>query len=296
MRAHPALLVALALGIVGIRTARATPASMIRCREYGSSGPAVLVLHGGPGAMGYMAPVARGLSDRFRVLEPWQRRSGGAPLTVARHITDLHELLADEPERPALVGHSWGAMLALAYAATHPGRVAGLVLVGCGTFDGEARARLHAALEERMSDALRRRLERLEDDVPDTDTRLRRLGDLLLPLYSYDSVVDTLAVEAADARAHEETWADMIRLQKEGVYPAALAAIEAPVLMLHGAADPHPGPLIRASLAPYLAQLEYREWELCGHYPWLEKAVREEFFDVLRERLARLLSPVPSRL
>lgn len=77
-----------------------------------------------------------------------------------------------------------------------------------------------------------------------------------------------------------------MRLQEEGVYPAAFAAIDAPVLMLHGAADPHPGRMIRASLEPHLSQLEYREWERCGHYPWLEKAVRDEFFAVLRGWLA----------
>ncbi len=79
----------------------------------------------------------------------------------------------------------------------------------------------------------------------------------------------------------------MVRLQAESVYPAAFAAIDAPVLMLHGAVDPHPGRMIRASLEPHLPQLEYREWKRCGHYPWLEKAVREEFFAVLREWLTR---------
>ena len=45
--------------------------------------------------------------------------------------------------------------------------------------------------------------------------------------------------------------------------------------------------MIRASLAPYLPHLDYREWDRCGHYPWLERAVREEFFSVLREWLLR---------
>jgi pimeloyl-ACP methyl ester carboxylesterase len=52
--------------------------------------------------------------------------------------------------------------------------------------------------------------------------------------------------------------------------------------MLHGAADPHPGQMIRASLAPYLPQLKYLEWPRCGHYPWLEKSAHDEFFSVLR--------------
>jgi len=78
-----------------------------------------------------------------------------------------------------------------------------------------------------------------------------------------------------------------MRLQKEGVYPAAFAVIHEPVIMLHGDYDPHPGPMIRGSLEMYLPQLEYREWEYCGHYPWLEKAVHNEFNAALGEWLAR---------
>jgi hypothetical protein len=48
--------------------------------------------------------------------------------------------------------------------------------------------------------------------------------------------------------------------------------------------------MIRASLAPYLPQLKYSEWERCGHHLWGEKFVREEFFAVLREWFARQLA------
>jgi pimeloyl-ACP methyl ester carboxylesterase len=267
----------------------------IQSREYGTSEPMVLVLHGGPGAPGGMAPVARGLADSFRVLEPLQRGSGSKPLTVARHVADLHELVESRcgGARPALVGHSWGAMLALAYAAAYPGSVSSLVLIGCGTFDPAARARLRAICEGRMDDGLRRRLERLPEEFPDPDERLRVMGNLILPLYSYELVTTDQEVEACDARAHRETWEDMVRLQEEGVYPTAFSAIDVPVLMLHGAFDPHPGRMIRESLEPHLPQLEYREWERCGHYPWLEKAVRDEFFAVLREWLSQRFHEAP---
>jgi pimeloyl-ACP methyl ester carboxylesterase len=267
----------------------------MRIHEYGTAGPVVVVLHGGPGAPGSAAPVARELASSFRVLEPFQRSSGGEPLTVARHVHDLHDLLEARrtDDLPALVGHSWGAMLALAYAAAHPGFVASLVLIGCGTFDLEARARMRAICEERIDPALRQRLERLPQEVADPDERLRVLGELLLPLYSCDPVADPPEREPFDARAHTETWEDMLRLQAEGVYPAAFAAIDAPVLMLHGAADPHPGQMIRASLAPYLPQLEYRGWDRCGHYPWLERAVRDEFFSTLRAWLLRQFDAGP---
>lgn len=261
----------------------------MRIREYGTSGPLVAVLHGGPGAPGYMAPVARRLADTFRVLEPLQRARDSEPLTVARHVADLDEVLDSRcgSAQPALVGHSWGAMLALAYAAAHPGRVASLVLIGCGTFDHAARDRMRAIREERTDERLRQRMERLPEEVPDPDERLRIMGELLLPLHSYDLVDAGQELETCDARGSDESWEDMVRLQDEGIYPAAFAAIDAPVIMLHGAVDPHPGPVIRRSLEPHLPQLEYREWERCGHYPWLERAVRDEFFVVLRGWLGR---------
>ncbi len=267
----------------------------MQVRRYGQSGPLVIVLHGGPGAPGYMAPVARGLADRFQVLEPFQRGSGGAPLTVAQHVADLRELI--EPlaaaERPALVGSSWGAMLALAFAAECPDLAGPLALVACGTFDLGARARMEEILDARMSQELRQRLASLAEEHADADRELRARARLILPLYSCELASEEQELGECDARAHDETWDDMLRLQEEGVYPAAFSAIRGPAIMLHGAVDPHPGRMILASLKPHIPQLEYREWERCGHYPWLEKAVREEFFDWLGEWfVARRASPV----
>jgi pimeloyl-ACP methyl ester carboxylesterase len=236
----------------------------MRVRTYGTGGPLVAVLHGGPAGVGEAAPIARGLADAFLVLEPWQRGSGEEALTVARHVADLHELLRDcgAGAPPALVGESWGAMLALAFAAAHPDEAGPIVLIGCGTFDPVARARLQATLQARTDPERRYDFDPLPRDRPDPS----------LPPF--------------DERAHRETWADMLRLQESGVYPAAFAAIRSPVLMLHGAYDPHPGEMIRAGLAAHLPRLEYREWERCGHSPWRERLVREEFFAALRGWLA----------
>ena len=256
----------------------------MRIRKHGTAGPWVVVVHGGPGAPGHMAPVARGLEDSFRIVEPFQRGSGGDPLTVARHVADLHEVVAPLG-RPAIVGSSWGAMFALAYAAAHPATAGPLVLVGCGTFDLAARAQFRATIDERMDDALRARIAALERENPDPDRRLRAFADLLSPVYEYDPLPGNLGFEGCDARAHDETWNDMLRLQADGTYPAAFAAIESPVLMLHGAFDPHPGRMIRASLEPHVRRLEYVEWERCGHYPWIERHAREAFFTTVRDWL-----------
>ena len=221
----------------------------------------------------------------------WNLFSGVAvrTLSVARHVADLHEVVTSRcHNRPvALVGHSWGAMLALAYAAQHADRIASVVLIGPGTFTVEARERMRAILDARTDASLRQRVRMLDEECADSDERLGRRARLTLPLYSYDIGSSDPGFEACDARAHQETWDDMMRLQEIGVYPQAFETIRTPVVMLHGAVDPHPGEMIRASLEPYLPQLEYVEWERCGHYPWLEPAVRDDFFRVMIEWLHR---------
>jgi pimeloyl-ACP methyl ester carboxylesterase len=260
---------------------------LLKVREYGSSGPQVVVIHGGPGACGSMAPVARSLAGSFRVLEPFQSCSSS---TVAAHVADLHQVVTSySSSAPALVGHSWGAMLALAYAAAHPDTTGPIVLVCSGTFDLAARERFSINLAERKKDeGARRRFEQALK-IQDPNERFHELGKQTLELYSYDLATTDHEIDESEPGASSETWDDMVRLQNEGVYPAAFAAIKSPVLMLHGAVDPHPGEMIRASLAPYIPQLEYREWERCGHYPWLEKSTRDEFFSVLRDWLANRL-------
>lgn len=256
-------------------------------RNHGGTGPWVFVLHGGPGAPGSAAPMARGLADAFRVLEPFQRPSGDTPLTVDRHVEDLRALLDHRCgiERPALVGHSWGAMLALAFAAAHPVRVRACVLVGCGTFDAASRARLEATVASRTDAVTAERIARLATTCPDPDARLHAVAEALLGVYSFAATTTRLEAERCDARACRESWDDMLRLQREGAFPAAFSRISAPVLMIHGDHDPHPGEMIRQSLTPHIPQLAYRELARCGHYPWLEREAREEFFRTLRDWL-----------
>ena len=259
-------------------------------RRYGNSGPLVFVLHGGPAAVGDVAPVAKGISGSFRAVEPWQRGSEGSPLTVARHIADLHELAADlGGDSPvAIVGHSWGAMLALCFAAEHPGKVGPIVLVGCGTFDQSSRSTMQAIIEERMDDDVRDQLRRSSIDAADPAEQFMQTFKLTRHIYDYEPIgpyAEKEESEPFDLKAYDETWSDMRRLQEQGTYPGAFSAIESPILMMHGQYDPHPGRMIRDSLLPFLPQLEYREFERCGHSPWIERASRELFFSGICEWL-----------
>jgi pimeloyl-ACP methyl ester carboxylesterase len=248
----------------------------------------VIVLHGGPGAPGSAEELAVGLSDMFRVVEPWQRGSGGLdPLTVATHIADLHEIVLnvrDDPS-PALVGESWGAMLALAYAAEYPHDTGPIVLVGCGTFDKQAQAHVVKTREDRIAQYLAKHPEYVEDLNLDLNERIMKWHDMTDTYKAISSTPRNQDLQI-DVKAHTETWNDMLRCQENGKFPESFFRILSPVMMLHGSYDPHPGKMIRDSLKKYIPQLEYREFERCGHQPSIEQFAREEFFSEMHDWLA----------
>ncbi|BCJ37451.1 hypothetical protein Athai_49540 [Actinocatenispora thailandica] len=104
-------------------------------RRSGSAADATLVqLSGGPGCVNYLPDL--GPEAPVRALSPEPRgvgSSGGGPHGIARAMADLEDLRRTVgTERWLVLGHSFGADLALAYAVEYPGSVAGVLAV-CGT-------------------------------------------------------------------------------------------------------------------------------------------------------------------
>ena len=258
----------------------------IQVRTYpGAAGP-VVVVHGGPGAPGSLGRLAVDLAPEFEVWEPFQRCSGEVELTVDRHVDDLHEVA---PRPATIVGHSWGAMLGLSYAARSPGEVRALVLVGCGTYDTASRAEYERRLEARLDSAGRVRRDEVRAAMERARSHAERnrafalRGAFAAEMQAVDLLPGSEGVPLrADADGHEQTWCDVLRRQKAGLEPQSFGAIEAPVLMLHGDDDPHPGTMIRDTLLAHIPQLEYVGIPRCGHEPWRERYGREPFLTALR--------------
>ena len=103
--------------------------------------PAVLFVHGGPGAG--CTPDDRRWFDpqRWRIVMLDQRGAGQSRAEYLLHANDTQHLVADMEalrnhlgiDRWALFGGSWGSTLALAYAQQHRERVSALVLRGVFT-------------------------------------------------------------------------------------------------------------------------------------------------------------------
>ena len=241
-----------------------------------------MLLHGGPAAWGYLSPVAEVLAEKFRVLEPFQRTGPGHPIKVSDHIADLEEVIRHfcPAEKVTLLGHSWGAMLALAYAAFSQKRLNSLVLVGCGAFDLTSRELMQRTLKKRMTQDLQKKLNALNQKNGDPDRNLAAMGLAIRPLYCLDARPQP-ELPQCNAMTHHETWQDMLKCQEKGIYPQAFACIDLPAIMLHGEYDPHPGREIHRELKKYIPHMEFRQWQDCGHDPWLEKRVSRDFYDLL---------------
>ena len=266
------------------------PTDSIEVRKYGDSGPHVVLLHGGPGAPGETAPVARHLSKNFRIFEPLQRLSGDVPLTVALHVDDLHNVLQGIPdgEKIRLVGFSWGAMLALTYAARHPERIERLILIGCGTFDEQSRRIYIDNIARRMKPGEQKRIKQIEGLLVMEKDRERRnkffteLGAIYSRTQSFKPYGDCFNdVLCLDEGGFRQTWADALSLQKQNIQPAEFANIRASVTMIHGKDDPHPGKLIYKSLIRFIPDLRYFDLPRCGHKPWIEQYAKDDFYKLL---------------
>ena len=132
-----------------------------------ADGIAAVYLHGGPGSG--CQPDHRRLFDpeRFHAVLFDQRGAGRSRPKGRREHNTLPHLIADMEairekfgfERWIVVGGSWGATLALAYAQAHPHRVSGIVLRA--TFLGTRKE-----LEGAFVDMLPRFYPDLSDDFP----------------------------------------------------------------------------------------------------------------------------------
>lgn len=145
-------------------------------RKVGDRESMAVLLHGGPGSnMNAVWPDLRPLSQS-RTIVMYDQRGGGrsqlirepAELTSTHHVRDLEALRKNLGlSRFALIGESWGAGLAVLYAASYPQHVERLLLIG-------PMPPTRAILDRRMDESdqamgLRRRLAAIRREMLDTD-------------------------------------------------------------------------------------------------------------------------------
>jgi proline iminopeptidase len=122
-------------------------------------GPPVIVLHGGPDFdHSYLLPDLDRLADSFRLIYYDQRGRGRSAarvrpedVTLASELEDIDRVRQHfRLDAPTLLGHSWGAVLALEYALRYPKRVARLILMNPAPASASDLAVVRKAYLERL--------------------------------------------------------------------------------------------------------------------------------------------------
>ncbi|GAB3008838.1 alpha/beta fold hydrolase [Saccharothrix stipae] len=233
--------------------------------ESGRGVPLVLC-HGGPGLWDMFDGLAALLADRVRVIR-WDQRGGGrsahgGPYTMDRTLADLDAVRVHFGlSRMALLGHSWGAEVALHYALDHPDRVSSLVYVS-GTGLGrdwheEYRRNLADRLGDQPPGVGRDAAIRLwTADFADPSTARQHAEDLATPWFG----VNEDANAALNAESHARDEAELI---------ARCRALAVPTLIVDGAADIRPRWAVD-SLAEALPDVARVVLPGAGHVPWVE--------------------------
>ncbi len=261
---------------------------MNNIRKYGIKPYKVAVIHGGPGAPGSIAPVARALAVDFGILEPLQTKS-----SLEGQIQELHGVLNEHADLPVvLIGHSWGAMLSFIVTARYPSLVRKLILVGSGPFEqkyaenipGE---RLNRLSEEERIEAINL-IEIINNEAAgDRDKSLARLGELFAQADTYDALPPEKEPEPLDAseEINRLVWAEAKKLRLSGELLEMGKKIKCPVVAIHGDYDPHLAGGVREPLTRVLKDFRFILLEKCGHEPWTERYARDKFYKILKDEL-----------
>ncbi len=249
------------------------------------SGPPALYLHGGPGiGAEYMVGVVEVLDGLVDGVLPQQR--GLAPSTlegprdVETHVADTIAVLDHlEWARAWLIGHAWGAHLAMHLAVAHPERVAGMILMETlGAVPDGGSTELVENLVARLTPEERANLDELmarQAAGDDDGALMTKIQMALWPSYSYKhgNVLPpvSMRLEHPLDDGGPDTLASIQRHFETGTLERGLPHLRVPALLIHGEGDPLPLHATEQTAA-LIPGAQVRIVDRAGHYPWIERA------------------------
>ncbi len=267
-------------------------------------GPTVVVVHGGPGmSHDYLAPGLAYLSRGYRVVHYDQRLSGRsapscdpAQITMAQWVEDLEALRQRlGVDSMILLSHSWGSLVAMRYAASYPGHVAGLVFLNPVAGDPALVQTASATLQKRLTESDQLTREKLirSEAFQNGET------EALLAAYRFSfaqnifrrAVMDSLSLRIPDRALLRQDHLSRLFQDPDMQafnYFQPLAEVQAPALVIHGSYDATP---VAASqqLQSALPRADLVQIQDCGHFSFLETP--KELATVLEPFLSKCAAP-----
>jgi proline iminopeptidase len=261
-------------------------------REIGRGQP-IIVLHGGPDFDHcYLLPDLDRLADAFRLIYYDQRGRGRSAdqvlpeeVTLTSEIDDLDKVRQHfHLESPALLGHSWGTVLALEYALRHPERVSYMILMNPAPASGRDLALFRKAYLQKLGAEMDRQREIVasaaykEGDPEAVAARYRiHFKPALKRSEDYEKLMATMKAgfisqgkagivkaRAVEDRLMRDTW----QVDGYDLLPK-LQTLSIPTLVISGDHD-----FIPKEIAPHIARAipnaQLVMLRNCGHFTYLE--------------------------
>jgi proline iminopeptidase len=264
-------------------------------RELGAGLP-IVVLHGGPDFdHTYLLPELDRLAASFRLIYYDQRGRGRSCPDIRPEDVGIESEMADldalrkqlRLDTVAVLGHSWGCVLAMEYAARHPARVSHLILMNTAPASGDDVERFGRQLRARRSPG---DLERMGEiaagaryaagdlDAEADYYRIHFRGSVVGPPERVEQIVrrlrthfterGVLTAREIERRLYEQTW-----LRADYDLVPRLRGLPTPTLVLHGAEDLVPVAMA-ARIAEAMPRARLDVLDGCGHFAYLERPER----------------------
>jgi proline iminopeptidase len=275
-------------------------------REIGRGQP-IVVLHGGPDFdHRYFLPDLDRFADEYRLIYYDQRGRGNSAdgvrpddVTLASEIDDLDRVRRHFTlDRVALLGHSWGSVLALEYAIRHPARVSHLILLNPAPASTSDSALLRQYYLQKLGADMDRQREIVataayKEGDPDAVTaryrvhfkpalkqpeHFEKLMTAMKAAFTQQGKDGIVKARAVEDRLMRETW------ERDGydLLPK-LGQLNIPTLVIYGDHDFIP-PDVALHIARAIPKARLVKLTDCGHFSFLECAadVRSAFADFFR--------------
>lgn len=249
------------------------------------SGDPVLFLHGGPGLFhDYLIPPFKQLSSNYKLIFFDQRGSGASsalnpnqPICINDFVADIESLRqALNYSTITLIGHSWGGLLAVLYAAKFGKNLKSMILVdpapGNSSFDKVGRNTMQNRLTIDDKEEINSIMQANPLDKREMDAINRFVQINEKPRYFDQSYIsknkptftfDTLTkLQTVSSLLNEE-------LDDFDIYQE-IQGIDTKTLVIHGDYDPIPVKSSR-KYSEMLTNSSFQLLKNCGHFPFIEK-------------------------
>ena len=248
-------------------------------RLYGNAPYKIVLVHGGPGAIGSLKGFAKELNElsQIGVVEALQSK-----YSIEELVEELYSQIKENcNEKVFLIGHSWGAWLVVLFAKKYPDLIENVILVGCGPLEDKYVSEIGVRRMENLSEEDGTIFQRLCNNQA-TNEDMAKIPKVFEKSDNYClENRDLHRADRTDSQMHNMVWEEAAKLRTNGTLLTSFQRVQSKLFLIQGETDPHPARGVIVPLKENDVRCEAYILEKCGHSPFMEKYAKEEFYKIL---------------